>query len=417
MIVSVIGAGGHVGLPFALVCANAGHKVYGIDVNENTVSMLNSGVIPYIEHGAKELLEDQIGKQNIKFTVNPTHIKESDVVAIMLGTPVDHENNPRLDDLFDFIDNTLTPFMKHGQLIILRSTVSPGTTELVRDRIELKTKFMEGVDFHLVFCPERVVQTRSVEETGKLPQLVGAFNLASYNKAVDFNASYNKSEQFFLTPREAELGKLMTNMYRYVTFALANEFWMIGEKQGVNVDKITKAINFNYPRMDLPLPGPNVGGPCLFKDGRFLLSDIPFGDLIQTGFLINEGMPDYIFNRIKSYAGNTKIKKVLILGASFKKHCDDTRNSLSFKMRKVCKKNGAETFMDDPYVSDSVLGYQKMFDIKDYDAVVVMTPHDTFLQTYPIKSFREDCIIADIWKLYPESEMSNSGIYRVGDFK
>jgi UDP-N-acetyl-D-mannosaminuronic acid dehydrogenase len=211
----------------------------------------------------------------------------------MLGTPVDHENNPRLDDLFDFIDNTLTPFMKHGQLIILRSTVSPGTTELVRDRIELKTKFMEGVDFHLVFCPERVVQTRSVEETGKLPQLVGAFNLASYNKAVDFNASYNKSEQFFLTPREAELGKLMTNMYRYVTFALANEFWMIGEKQGVNVDKITKAINFNYPRMDLPLPGPNVGGPCLFKDGRFLLSDIPFGDLIQTGFLINEGMPDY----------------------------------------------------------------------------------------------------------------------------
>ena len=136
-----------------------------------------------------------------------------------------------------------------------------------------------------------------------------------------------------LTPREAEIGKLMTNMYRYVTFAFANQMWMISEKHGVNIDKVIDACNFDYPRMDVPHPGPNVGGPCLFKDGKFLLSDIPFGDLINTSFLINEGMPDYVFNRIKDI--NPYIEKVLIMGATFKKGCDDTRNSLSFKMRKI----------------------------------------------------------------------------------
>ena len=156
--------------------------------------------------------------------------------------------------------------MKKGTLVLLRSTVAPGTTERVRDRIFDKSGWIEGQDYHLVFCPERVLQTRSIEETQTLPQLIGAFGEISYHVAKVFNLTYNQSEQIHLTPREAEIGKLMTNMYRYVTFALANEFWIIGEKQGVNIEKVTKAINHKYKRMDLPLPGPNVGGPCLFKD-------------------------------------------------------------------------------------------------------------------------------------------------------
>ena len=282
MKVTVIGAGGHVGLPFSLVVAQAGHKVFGVDLNEEIINTLNKGTVPYVEHGAEEVLKEQLGNQNIVFTTNSSYIKDSNVIAIMLGTPVDAENNPRLDDLFDFIDHTLVPFMQHGQLIILRSTVSPGTTEIVRNRIEDKTGFMEGVDFHLVFCPERVLQTKGIEETSKLPQLIGAFNDASYNKAAEFFKTFVNNELFFLSPREAEIGKLMTNMYRYVTFALANEFWFIGEKQGVNIDRVIEACNYGYERMAVPTPGPNVGGPCLFKDGRFLLTDIPFGDRKST---------------------------------------------------------------------------------------------------------------------------------------
>ena len=142
----------------------------------------------------------------------------------------------------------------------------------------------------------------------------------------------------------------------------------------------------------VPHPGPNVGGPCLFKDGRFLLSDIPFGDLIQTSFLINEGMPDYIFNRIREI--NPDIENVLILGATFKKNCDDTRNSLSFKMKKVCKKHGVKAYMVDPmHIEDMNIPGNKTF-----DAVIVMTPHDDFLNPetfeYKTEDFRYDCVIA-----------------------
>jgi UDP-N-acetyl-D-mannosaminuronic acid dehydrogenase len=199
-------------------------------------------------------------------------------------------------------------------------------------------------------------------------------------------------------------------MYRYVTFAFANEMWMIGEKHGVNIDKVIDACNYDYPRMDVPHPGPNVGGPCLFKDGRFLLSDIPFGDLIQTSFLINEGMPEYVFNRIREI--NPQIDKVLILGATFKKDCDDPRNSLSFKMRKVCRKNGVQSWMDDKFHIDRLT---KFPDTTEFDAIIVMTPHTGTEKVWPLNKFRQDCIVADVWKMYPESKLSNTGIYKVGD--
>ena len=414
MKVAVIGAGGHVGFPFACVVANVGHTVYGIDVNQAAVDTLNKGIVPYVEEGAAEILRENLQKERLLFSTDFDFIKDVDVVAIMIGTPVDGEGNARLDDLFNFIDTTLIPRMKKHQLIVLRSTVSPGTTEVLRKHIEKNHGWREGLDYYLVFCPERVVQGKSIIETTKLPQIVGAFNDFSYRAAKEFFSSFITNEIFQLTPKEAELGKLMTNMYRYVTFAFANEMWMIGEKHGVNIDKVIDACNYDYPRMDVPHPGPNVGGPCLFKDGRFLLSDIPFGDLIQTSFLINEGMPEYVFNRVKEL--NPQISKVLILGATFKKDCDDTRNSLSFKMRKVCRKNGVDSYIWDPIAR---LGYEEQ-DLppsfaKDFDAVIVMTPHTITTKVFKVDMFRKDCIVADVWKAFPESQLDNTGIYKVGD--
>jgi UDP-N-acetyl-D-mannosaminuronic acid dehydrogenase len=413
MKVAVIGAGGHVGFPFSCVIANAGHTVYGIDVNQSAVDQLNKGFVPYVEEGAVEFLQENLRKESLLFTTDFDFIKDVDVVAIMIGTPVDGEGNARLDDLFDFLDTTLIPRMRKHQLIVLRSTVSPGTTEVLKKHINNAKQWVEGMDYFLVFCPERVVQGKSIIETTKLPQIVGAFNDFSYRTAKEFFSTFITNQIFQLTPKEAELGKLMTNMYRYVTFAFANEMWMIGEKHGVNIDKVIDACNFDYPRMDVPHPGPNVGGPCLFKDGRFLLSDIPFGDLIQTSFLINEGMPEYVFNRIKEL--NPQIDKVLILGATFKKGCDDTRNSLSFKMRKVCKKHGVQSWMIDPFHIEDLNVPRE----GEFDAVIVMTPHDEFMDgkemAYNISLFRKDCIIADVWKMFPESKLSNTGIYKVGD--
>ena len=411
MKVTVIGAGGHVGFPFACVLAEAGHTVYGYDINEEAVRDLNEGYSPYVEEGGEEILKKNLESKKLEFTLDPIVIEDSDVVAIMIGTPVDGEGNPRLDDLFSFVDETLIRYMQKGQLIVLRSTVSPGTTEVLRKHIERLHGWVEGKDYFLVFCPERVVQGKSIIETKKLPQIVGAFNDISFTVAKGFFSTFITNKIFQLTPKEAEIGKLMTNMYRYVTFAFANEFWMIGEKHGVNIDKVIDACNFDYPRMDVPHPGPNVGGPCLFKDGKFLLSDIPFGDLINTSFLINEGMPDYVFNRIKELDPN--VETVLILGATFKKDCDDTRNSLSFKMRKVCTKNGVNSYMWDPFV----IVDEKMPGASDYDAVIVMTPHSETKNVWPLREFASTCIVADLWKMYPESKLSNTGIYKIGDLK
>ena len=413
MKVAVIGAGGHVGFPFACVLANAGHSVFGIDINHENVAALNKGIVPYVEEGAGTILRNNLDNGRLIFTTDFDYIKQADVVAIMIGTPVDGEGNARLDDLFNFVDDTLIPRMNVGQLIVLRSTVSPGTTEVLRKHIAKKHGWIDGAEYHLVFCPERVVQGKSIIETTKLPQIVGAFTTRSFEVAKEFFSTFITNQIFHLTPKEAEIGKLMTNMYRYVTFAFANEFWMIGEKHGVNIDKVIDACNFDYPRMDVPHPGPNVGGPCLFKDGRFLLSDIPFGDLIQTSFLINEGMPDYLFNRIREM--NPDIENVLILGATFKKNCDDTRNSLSFKMKKVCKKHGVKAYMVDPmHIEDMNIPNNKTF-----DAVIVMTPHDDFLDPetfgYKIEDFRYDCVIADLWKMFSKSKLSNTGIYKAGD--
>ena len=268
MKVAVIGAGGHVGFPFSCVLAQAGHKVYGIDVNIDTVDSLNKGIVPYVEEGAGLILRKNLDNENLLFSDDFGFIKDVDVVAIMIGTPVDGEGNARLDDLFNFVDDTLIPNMRKHQLIVLRSTVSPGTTEVLRNHIQKKHGWTEGLDYFLVFCPERVVQGKSIVETTKLPQIVGAFNDFSFKAAKDFFRTFITNEIFQLTPKEAELGKLMTNMYRYVTFAFANEMWMIGEKHGVNIDKVIDACNFDYPRMAVPHPGPNVGGPCLFKDGQ-----------------------------------------------------------------------------------------------------------------------------------------------------
>lgn len=408
MQVTVIGAGGHVGLPFSLVLAEAGHKVCGIDLNEELILTLNEGNVPYVEHGAAELLAKHLKTENIFFTTNASYIKESDVVAVMLGTPVDAENNPRLDDLFDFIDYTLLPFIQRGQLIVLRSTVSPGTTEVVRDRIEKASGWKEGKDFYLVFCPERVLQTKGIEETSKLPQLIGNFSRESFFKAEAFFSTFVSNRIFGLTPREAEIAKLMTNMWRYVSFAFANEMYMIGDKHGVNMDRVIAAANYGYERMAVPKPGPNVGGPCLFKDGRFLLDSVPFADLIQVSFLINEGMPDYLYQSITKL--NPKINRALILGATFKANCDDTRNSLSYKMKKVFKKHGVAVDMIDPYIEDTLSN-----SLHAYDTVVVMTPHLAFEDTYKPDMFRNDCIIADVWKMWSVSQTTTNGIYKVGD--
>lgn len=459
--VSVVGGAGHVGLPFSIVVANRGAKmVYGIDLDSAKCHRLNGGEMIYNEEGGTEALNEALQRGNLEFTcdANNAYLQNSDVIAIMIGTPVDGEGNPRLDHLFDYVENTLQHALADRiermlpTTIFLRSTVNPGTTRLVWNKLcdLLEMESRELINFvNLAFAPERVAQGVSIIETPRLPQIIGIPHVLNDWKIPEhIRMSLKESiDEFFLNIInvdveilymdwiEAELGKLITNMYRYVNFALANEFYMIGDQFSdsncqVNVNKIINSVNKDYPRMNLPLPGPNVGGPCLFKDGKFLTADVPYGDLINTAFLVNEGFPRYVFNQVKKILkeNNLPLKKILILGATFKKNSDDTRNSLSFKFAKICKQNGVEPIFSDPEWKEKDSRNTKKFleHLGDdhVSAIVVMTPHDVFkdwltsldnltdvLEQVPSQYRTGKILVSDVWKMTNKSQKSPSGFY------
>ena len=439
--VVVVGACGHVGLPFSIVVANTGkYEVWGYDIDAQKISQLNvQRKMLYVEEGGQEALDKALQSGNLKFTPEMRHFVDADIICIMLGTPVDSENNPRLDDLFDFFDNELIPQLKKDtskkeKLIILRSTVNPGTTHILQEK--LRGLVADGTPYdqeyiHLVFAPERVAQGKGIVETPTLPQIIGAdyFRSKAFGLAKEFFDTFVLPEYgcIRLSVLEAELAKLVTNMTRYVSFALANEFYMMADtfkrpdrdpRYAININAIIDAANYKYPRMNLPKPGPNVGGPCLFKDGRFLTAHIPYADLINTSFLINEGFPAYLFEKVRKQADKFEgVKTVAILGMTFKKDSDDIRNSLSFKMAKIAKQNGYKVVMHDPYWND-LRNTKDLHEAVDAaEVVILMTPHTKIIEQLnekmkdrTPKGEREYRWLVDVWKCLEDTKDSDDGI-------
>jgi len=389
-VVSVIGGAGHVGLPLCLVLANCNYRIYGIDSDDVKNKVIMKGKLPFIEEQGEEYLRQALKSNNLVMTSDASRIKESDIVIIVLGTPTDENLNPLISPLTQMIKSNKKNLRK-GQLIILRSTVTPGTTEIIKNLLETDTKFKIGKDIFLVYAPERVFQGKAIIELQSLPQLVGAFDEKSYELAERFFSTFLQDRCFRMTPTEAEIGKLITNMARYVEFALTNEFYLIADQFGVNINKIIDACNYHYPRLNIPRPGPNVGGPCLYKDGWFLLERFPFHGIISTAFRVNEGMTMQIALKLRQVP---HIKKVAILGLTYKAGSDDVRNSLSFKLKKQLE-HIYDLVLVDPHLKD----YEDMKRIKGSDAVVLMTPHEEFSDLKKLMSLvaNDECLYVDIW--------------------
>jgi UDP-N-acetyl-D-mannosaminuronic acid dehydrogenase len=403
--VAVVGAAGHVGLPLALVLAENGNDTVGIDTNEAAVEEISGGSMPFYEEGADTMLKRCLESGKLRMTTNLSWAREADVIVIILGTPVDENFNPVLTGLMRLLDK-LCPLLDGGQQIVLRSTVSPGTTDRIKRTIEKKTGVVEGNDFHLIYAPERVLQGKAILELRHLPHIIGAYSEDSFEQASAFFQTFSEANLHYMKPVEAEIGKLITNMARYVGFALANEFHMIADLYGANINKIIDACNDNYPRLSLPNPGPNVGGPCLFKDGWFLVEKVPFNDLIVTSFRINEGMPAQIVTNLDS---SEYIETVGILGMAFKANSDDTRNSVSFKLKKQLEFRGYDVRCVDPHVP----GYQDWSVLKGADALVLMSPHKEFKDLTKLMEWVENpgALLVDIWGFWDEMRYLSSNGY------
>jgi len=407
--VCVIGIG-RVGLPLALVLADNGHKVYGITRNQVKIDSLNKGKMPFVEEGGN-LLRKYVGK-TLLLTSDYSPIKESDVLILTLGTPIDENMNPVLDQINSAIEDMI-PYLKKGQLIILRSTVSPRTTIYTKDQIELATKFEIGKDIFLAFCPERIAEGKSIKEIKEIPQIVGGVDERSTKHAKDFFEGLG-IECLATDSTSAELAKLFTNMYRYISFAISNEFMVIAESFDKNIHEIVDLVNRNYKRGGLALPG-LTAGPCLFKDGFFLINENPYLDLITASWKINESLPLFLIKKVREKI-NLKNKKVLILGLAFKPEIDDIRESLSFKIRKSLLREHAKIVLHDPFVKE--YSQQEVLNnldqaLKGVDIVFIATRHNIYSKKKDliIKRLKKSAYICDIWNIFGINKL----VFTVGE--
>ena len=384
---------GRVGLPLALFLGSKGVFTYGLDIDQEKVKKLKEGKFPFLEQGGQEFLNRTLNK-NFEPTTDFSKANDADYLILTIGTPVDEFLNPDFSQLEKALD-ALVPHLKKGQTLLLRSTVSPRSTEYVKDVIERKKGFIVGKDFFLAFCPERIAEGKAFEELEKLPEIVGGADEHSGKKAAELWKSIGK-EVYITTSINAELLKLFTNMYRYINFAIANEFMVIAENWDANIYEIVELANKNYPRGGPKKPG-FAAGPCLFKDGFFLTSNIPFPDLISTAWTINERLPAYFVEKAKALK-NTKGAKCAILGMAFKADNDDDRASLSYKMKKVFKRELADVHTHDVYQN----GPDFWPAVKDAEFLVIATAHKEYkrpLDEYK-KHLKKGAVIIDVWNVF-----------------
>ena len=391
-VAAVVGIG-RVGLPLALFFASKGVKTYGVDIDGAKVAGLRAKRLPFIEEGAQAVLERTAGTAFIP-TTDFAALHDANIIFLTLGTPVDEFMNPDFSQIERALASML-PHIKPGQTIVLRSTVSPGSTEYVKNFIEKNTRFLIGRDVFLAFSPERIAEGKAMEELGELPEVVGSLDDKSRDAVVSFFQSLGK-EVYSSEAINVELLKLFTNMYRYINFSIGNEFLVIADDWGANIHEIIALSNKNYPRGGPRIPG-YAAGPCLFKDGFFLTANIPLPDLISAAWRINENLPGYLIQKAKRLKP-LKDKKAVVLGLSFKADIDDDRASLSHKIKKILKREMAEVVVHDPYLAPGDLAQA----LQGADFVVVATAHTEYKKplAWYQQSVKPGCVFIDVWNLF-----------------
>lgn len=381
----IVGGGGHVGLPLGLVLADVGYEVTAYDTSRETVEKINSGVVPFTEGGAVKLLAEMLNMKRFIASTDPTCLKDADVIIVVIGTPVDEHLSPNPNSVVSSVEE-LFPYLNKEQLLILRSTVFPGVSQRVE---EVTHRIFPGMD--IAYCPERIIEGHALEELRELPQIIGARNPAVFLRASKvFNLLGVKTLR--TSPEEAELAKLFTNVWRYVKFATANQFWMMSNDLGVDYENVRHAISYEYPRaVDLPHAG-FAAGPCLFKDtmqlSALVQQNFPLG---HSAMMINEGTPGYLVDRLSKKFDLSRMT-VGILGMAFKGNVDDTRSSLAYKLRKLLQFKCKDVLISDPLVQDSRLISQTEL-MERADLLIIGAPHLHY------KSLVTDKPIVDIWNL------------------
>lgn len=389
----IIGGAGHVGLPLGVVFAHSGVKTVLLDINKEALATIQSGKFPFKEKDGDAMLQSALQKKTLFTTDVPKVIGESKAVVIIVGTPIDEYLSPQFGGITELIDATAEHF-RDGQLVILRSTVYPGTTEKVRNYFHQK-----GKNVRMAFCPERVAQGYGIEETKSLPQIISAFDDKTTQEVTALFRKITAEKIIPVQPIEAELSKLFTNAWRYIRFAVANQFFTIAQEHELDYRAIERAMKEDYPRnQDLPSPG-FAAGPCLLKDtmqlAAFTNNNFQLG---HAAMLVNEGLVNHLIHGLKrEYKESLKDKTIGILGMAFKANNDDHRDSLSYKLRKIAHVESKQVLCADPYIKDPRFVSADHV-LANSDIIILAAPHREYASINP-KDYPHIRFV-DIWNFW-----------------
>jgi len=398
--VCVVGTG-RVGLPLGLSLVDVGLRTVGFDVDPQLANSVNDGKMPFHEPGFDEL----VASGDFQVHLDPSVAADSEVIVITVGTPLHNHIETDLSQVQRVLTE-ITPHLRTGQLVCLRSTIAPGTTLFVRRWIERNTDHRIGETLGLAFCPERIAEGKAREELRTLPQIVGTEDELSEAKATEL---FGKLTSEILTTDyiSAELVKLFNNIARYVHFALANQFAMTADTFDANVHEIRRLANHNYPRSYIAAPGLTAGS-CLRKDFGMLNEWNAYPDLLLSAWKMNEFIPTFLVQHLLQRS-ELHDRKVAILGYTFKMDTDDTRDSLAPKLyRYIERELPIEIRVSDHHLPDPIpdagngplRNYTAEQAVDNVDCVFVATNHsgyDEVLRRLALD--RPDTWVIDLWNV------------------
>jgi UDP-N-acetyl-D-mannosaminuronic acid dehydrogenase len=391
--IAVVGIG-YVGLPVALLFANAGYDVIGLDVDEDRVGMIMKGVNPIKgrEPGMDDLVKKVVKTKKFLATTDAKKLADRDMILVAVQTPVEEDHAPRYEALRGAL-KTIAHHMKRGAQIVIESTIAPTTMEkVVRPAVEHENGFDLNKDYLLSNCPERVMPGKLIYNLTHYDRLVGAYNAKAGENVKKLYEKVLGIHVDITDPLTAEIVKSGENTYRDVQIAFANEMALLSEAYGANVWKVRELLN-KCPGRAMHLPGAGVGGHCIPKDSWLLIhgaKDSISTKLIPLARSINNFMPRHMFDLLKMAADQAKLDlskiKVVILGYAYDANSDDTRNTPTDDLIKIMDHHEVKYTIQDPYVEQYNSSLDKA--LKGADAVILMAAHDEYLKV-GLKGLRE----------------------------
>src|SRR5689334_23298266 len=390
--ISVIGLG-RVGLPLALSFADRGARVLGVDHDRAVLDAIRAGRMPWTESGTQELLDRVSATGRLQLAERAADAAAADDIVITIGTPSFFHFESDLRQVRAAVDD-LMPLLRPGHSLILRSTIAPGTTEFVAGYVEKRRGLKVGEDIFVAHAPERIAAGRFMEEISTLPCIVGGVGDASTERAAStfsvFGAPIVRT-----TPVQAELAKIWTNILRYATFALPNLLMMDCERYDANVFEVIDLINHDYPRGGIAMPG-LTAGTCLRKDFTFSEERSNAPGMLLAVSRVNESVPLFLLDGVKRrLSGSLRDRKVAVLGLTFKRDSDDSRDSLSYKLIRLLERELAHVSRHDPFVPAESEPLDTA--LAGADAVVIATNHSAF--EHVLSQVPKSALLVDPWNV------------------